>query len=119
VTESFDEQRFVALLDLAGPATALELAMRLDEDLTGVASALRAAGVLQDRPAIRAQSHVLLAIAGTVGANKLFELSERLNGLARGSDGTFISDLLAEIMLLLDQLIQRVRSARSVLMSQP
>ena len=112
MTDEFDEHRFRALLDLAGPATARELATRLDEDLTAVADAMSAAGVSADRQVLRAQSHVLLAIAGTVGANRLYRLSVQLNGLARASEGGPFGELLTEIRALLDHLIARIRSAR-------
>ena len=109
----------MALLTLAGPANALELAMRLDEDLTGIATALTAATGQPDRPVLRAQSHVLLAIAGTVGANQLYLLADRLNRLARGVETGPVADVLADIRLLLDLLIQRVRSARAHLAVPP
>ena len=119
LTEEFDEHRFSALLDLAGPVTARELATRLVEDLTLVADALSKAELSADRPLLRAQSHVLLAIAGTVGANRLYHLSERLNGLARASEGGPMAELLSEIRALLDRLIERVRSARAQLAAEP
>lgn len=119
LTEDFDEHRFMALLDLAGPATAHELASRLDEDLTLVANTLRAAEFSADRQILRAQSHVLLAIAGTVGANRLYQLSERLNRLARGHEGGPFGELLAEIRDLLDRLIARIRRARAQLTAKP
>jgi len=119
VTESFDEQRFMALLNLAGPQTGLELVMRLDEDLSRVAAALTAAASGPDRQSLREQSHVLLAIAGTVGADGLYVLAERLNRLVRAPEALVASDILAEIGLLLDQLINRVRSARADLAALP
>lgn len=119
VTERFDEQRFMALLILAGPETGLELVMRLDEDLSRVATALTQAAPGPDRPALREQSHVLLAIAGTVGADGLFVLAERLNRLVRAAEEVALSDILAEIGVLLDLLIDRVRSARADLAAQP
>ncbi len=115
MTEIFDEQRFAALLDLAGPAHALDLAMRLDEDLSRVSQALTVAAVDLDRPKLRETSHVLLAIAGTVGANRLCDLATRLNARVRGDEGGAFSDLLPEIALWLDDLITRVRRARAAL----
>ena len=117
--EEFDERRFTALLDLAGPSTAQELALRLDQDLTLVSDALTQAGLAFDRHQLRTQSHVLLGIAGTIGANRLYHLSERLNGLARGQEGGHFVDLLAEIRVLLDRLIQRVRLTRVQLTAKP
>ena len=109
----------MALLNLAGPVTGLELAMRLDEDLSGLATALTKAALGPDRHKLREQSHVLLAIAGTVGANQLFVLADRLNRQVRAQDATPVPDLLAEIGVLLDSLINRVRSARANLAAMP
>ena len=100
-------------MDLAGSAHALELAMRLEEDLTGVAAALTKAARLLDLPKLRLHSHVLLAIAGTVGANRLCDLASDLNAQVRAPEVGSLSDLLAEIALLLDHLIDRVRIARA------
>ena len=118
VTEEFDELRFMELLSLAGPATARELAMRLDEDLTLVAQALIQAELTADRHQLRAQSHILLAIAGTVGANLLCQMSGRLNGVVRAPEGGPFADLLAEIRVLLDRLIARVRLVRRQLAAE-
>ena len=119
MNESFDDQRFLDLMNIAGPANALELAMRLDEDLSRIAATLVDAAQNLDAPTLRAQSHVLLAISGTVGANQLYLLAERLNRLARGADTGPVTDLLADIRHLLDKLIQRVRVMRANLVGQP
>lgn len=108
-TEEFDERRFRALLDLAGPSTALELTSRLDEDLCHVATALTESEKPMDQHVLRAQSHVLLAIAGTIGANRLYHLSERLNGLAKAPDAGPVADILCEIRALLERLILYIR----------
>ncbi len=109
----FDLHRFTALLDLAGPDTAQELTARLDEDLSRVAKALTQAETGLDHQVLRAQSHVLLAIAGTIGANRLYWLSQRLNALARAQDGGAMGDVLTETRANLDKLISRIRLARS------
>ena len=93
--------------------------MRLDEDLSRVATALTQAAVGPDRQTLREQSHVLLAISGTVGANGLFVLAERLNRLVRAPEAVVVTDLVAEIGVLLGQLIDRVRSARADFADQP
>jgi hypothetical protein len=119
VTESFDEPRFLALLNLAGPEMGHELLLRLDEDLSRVAAALVKATAGPDHPALREQSHVLLAISGTVGADGLYVLAERLNRLVRALEPAPVSGVLAEIAVLLDQLIARVRSAQKDHAAQP
>ena len=116
--ESFDEDRFAALMELAGPQVALELAERLDDDLTSVAQALDKAGKNGDHRTLRSQSHVLLAIAGTVGATRLHELSHSLNLIIRACETTNVRALLIEIRVCLEDVITRVRLVRSGLVSQ-
>lgn len=115
MNEHFDEDRFLALLAMAGPSNAHELTMRLDDDLSGIADALTAAHVQDDSPTLRAHSHVLLAIAGTVGATQLYLMADRLNRLAQGIERGPVGDVLAEITVLLALLIDRVRQVRKTL----
>ena len=110
MTNSFDEQRFTALLDLAGEDTAAELALRLDEDLTNVGLALTSG---QDKVMLHAQSHILLSIAGTIGATRVFDLAKRLNALTRMAEPVDMSAVLADVGVALNDLIMRVRSIRA------
>ena len=118
-TEDFDEGRFNALLELAGPSTARTLATRLDEDLTLISRSLTQPAVLADRQLLRAQSHMLLGIAGTIGANRLYQLTAHLNSLPQAHDSGLIADLLGEIHALLDRLILRIRSTRAHMSAKP
>ena len=110
VTDSFDEERFAALLDLAGQESAAELTQRLDEDLTNVDLALTKAA---DPVVLHAQSHILLAIAGTIGATRVFDLAKHLNALSKMAEPVGIALVLAEIRVALNELILRVRSMRT------
>lgn len=80
-----DRAIFDNLLSLAGPQVAPELLRQLAEDLAGVAASLPTALAAQDRAALRAQTHVLMALAGSVGAGPLYEAATRLNLVAHGS----------------------------------
>jgi hypothetical protein len=117
LTKHFDEERFAALLGLAGQATAVELARRLDEDLTKVGHALSLAQTTADHAALHAQSHILLSIAGTIGATQVFDLSQRLNTLVRGLESDRLSGIVAqtltEVRAALQVVILRVRYTRS------
>jgi HPt (histidine-containing phosphotransfer) domain-containing protein len=118
-TEEFDESRFKALLELAGPSMARTLTIQLQEDLALVAEALTEARASADHRVFRKQSHVLLGIAGTIGAVRLYELSQRLNNLTRDQGGSILADLLAEIFAVLDRLLARIRSAHAQLAAMP
>lgn len=102
--------RFAHLLEIAGPATAAELVARLSEDLRSVERGLLSAARGPHWPGIRAQSHVLIALAGTTGAIRLQHLCEDLNELANRSlpdRGTFLI-LLPQTLEALDALIHFV-----------
>lgn len=117
--EDFDERRFVALFRMAGPEGARELADRLDKDLTMISQALSSVQLRPDHQVLSAQRHMLMAIAGTIGANQLYRLSERLNGISRAPEGAELAEFLVEIQRLLTFLIHRVRSLPSDLVARP
>jgi HPt (histidine-containing phosphotransfer) domain-containing protein len=80
-----DRERYLRLMELAGPEGAQELLDRLDEDLRQVERGL-ARGLAEPNVAeVRAQTHVLVALAGAVGATALQRLAEALNGAAHGA----------------------------------
>jgi len=110
VTESFDEDRFAALLDLAGPDMAAELTRRLDEDLTNVGLALAMAHA--DRAVLQAQSHILVSIAGTIGATRLFQLAKQFHALAVQGESGGLAAALPELRKVLNDVILRIKSDR-------
>ena len=79
---AIDVTQFENLLQLAGPATAAELIDRFLEDLLLAERRLTAAQVGPNWAAIGAQTHVLIALAGTAGGHHLQGLAEELNQLA-------------------------------------
>jgi hypothetical protein len=110
VTESFDDDKFAALLDLAGPEMATELTERLDEDLTNVGLALAKAH--GDRAVLQAQSHILVSIAGTIGATKLFELAKHFHAQTQQPEPGSLEADLSDLRKVLHDVILRVRSAQ-------
>lgn len=83
------------LRQIAGPAAAAEIFARLMEDLSHLRVALANAAQKADMTAIRAQSHVLVALAGTAGAMTLHEDAIRLNTLAQDGKGLAAAVALA------------------------
>lgn len=88
----------------------MELTQRLDEDLTNVGLVLTKA---QDTGVLHAQSHILLSIAGTIGATRVFDLAQDLNALTKAADSVGSDAVVAEIRVALNDLILRLRSMRS------
>ena len=104
---ALDEPAFRRLLTRAGPE-APELMRRLRADLRDVAEGLTAGFANADRLALRKHSHVLLAIAGTIGAQPIHRLALDLN--LRSKDDTCVfaasdaADLLHRLTVLQDRL---------------
>ncbi|SIS69536.1 ATP-binding response regulator [Phaeovulum vinaykumarii] len=107
--DPLDPARFAELLALAGPDQARDLIQRLIADLLRVERQLVAALSQGDTDALRAQAHVLLAVAGAVGAAPLTRLAEDLNAAVRREDAVAIQSLGAETLTRIDRLIQFAR----------
>lgn len=106
MTDCLDEGKFADLLDLAGRETAVELIQRLDNDLTNVGVALTNAF---ESATLNAQSHILMSIAGTIGATRVFDLAKKLNSMTNMTETKGLASLLAEMRVALSELIMRVR----------
>lgn len=90
---SIDRPTFEGLIRLAGPSVAPELLTQLCRDLSEVEKGLTTALAVQDLPAIRSQTHVLIALAGSIGAEGLLHLAKSLNALAQGTEKAPLSVL--------------------------
>ena len=82
-----------------------ELLFRLLDDLKTVEERLLDAFALLDFAAIRAQTHVLISVAGAVGATGLQHLAERVNTAANSQDAAVIKQSVGRLLTLLDALI--------------
>ncbi|MFC7703985.1 hypothetical protein ACFQXB_07245 [Plastorhodobacter daqingensis] len=81
-------------------------------DLETVRVALAAEGALGDRALLRAQSHVLIAVAGTLGGLRVQRLAEELNRAAHTDGMPTIAlgrALLQEIGALVDMIAEPER----------
>ena len=91
-----DTPRFHRLLEIAGPQGAIELLSRLIEDLTNVQRQLRIAVQTTDQALLRTHTHVLISLAGAVGADRLHSLAQVLNSAAHKMDNTAITRMSGE-----------------------
>jgi CheY-like chemotaxis protein len=82
----FDRARFEHLLEIAGPDDSRELLSRLCNDLRTAERGLVAAISRGDMARIRAESHVLIALAGAVGADRLQAGAEAMNAAAHAGE---------------------------------
>lgn len=112
-----DRAAFDHLMEIAGPANVRELLDRLLSDLRRTERALLTAIAAQHSPAIRSETHVLIALAGAVGANRLMQLAAALNAAAHSRDAAGTTParrkLEADTMAAVDRLITVVATERA------
>lgn len=108
VLRQFDAARFQRLLELTGPHHGAELLARLAEDLATTRQRSDAASHAPDWPELRGASHVLISLAGSVGAISLQDLAERMNHAANIKDEAGLRGLVPETLDELDALIDIV-----------
>jgi HPt (histidine-containing phosphotransfer) domain-containing protein len=108
----FDASRLAHLLDITGPALAVELLARLTEDLTTTQSTLSQGAVTADWKRLREGSHVLISLAGSVGALSLQTMAEGLNALAHQQDRDALAALMPSLEGELASLIALIRATQ-------
>ena len=92
-----DDAGFDRLLALAGPSSAPGLVAQFLADLDEVAARLDAGFGAADATALRKASHVLIALAGTVGAADLTDAARRLHAAASAGDGAAMAGERASV----------------------
>lgn len=107
--QALDESALLRLLALAGPADAFELMRRLDADLRHVAVGLTAGLAKGDMAVLREHSHVLMAVAGTIGANHIHHLAQDLNRSAKENGVEVAEPFVTQLLHLLDGLVERLQ----------
>ena len=79
---TLNEARFRSLMQISGPIGALELLRRLTNDLQQVERGVISALADENLAELRAQTHILVSVAGAVGAEDLQAMAQTLNDLA-------------------------------------
>ena len=104
-----DAGRVQELLGIAGPIAAAELMERLKSDLSNVGIGLgQAVGSSLDIDAIRAETHVLISLAGAIGATPLYNLATTLNAAAHRDDNDSIRSLCADTTIMVNVVIEKL-----------
>lgn len=109
----FDPSRIAHLLQLTGPDLAPELLVRLTEDLTATEAALLSGSAAADWNRLREGSHVLISLAGSVGALSLQAMSETLNAVAHRQDHDALAALMPPLSGELAALIRLISGTRA------
>ncbi|WP_431300863.1 hypothetical protein [Tabrizicola sp. BL-A-41-H6] len=112
--KQFEPARFQRLLQLAGPENGAELLARLSEDLIATRNQSSTSMASMEWSGLRAASHVLISLAGSVGAVSLQTLAERMNAAAHATDRTTVAALMPEALGELDALIAVVAATRPI-----
>jgi hypothetical protein len=112
-----DEAALLRLLDLAGPAGAPALLDQIHADLQTVLSDVTTALSRGDRALLRSATHVLMALAGTVGAPRLHAAALAANLAAHAGDSRALSPaatagLTGDLASLIDDIARRRRWRR-------
>lgn len=92
------ERTFAALIDTLAPETRTEVAAQLLADLRAIERALAAALAQCALPQVRTESHALVSIAGSVGAELLHQLAQRLFDAAESGDRAAAHPLGADVL---------------------
>jgi len=105
-----DDTRFQRLLEIAGPQGSIELLSRLIDDLTNVKEQINKATLEMDQAGLRAHTHVLISLAGAVGADRLHSLAQVLNSAAHKLDHAATNRLSEEAILDMERLLEYIVS---------
>lgn len=108
--QDFDPTRFQRLIDLAGPAMAGTLLVHLADDLARCRTLALTGSRDQNWDALRESSHILISLAGSVGALSLQAMAETLNTAAHAQEVTATRALIPALVGELDALIALVRA---------
>lgn len=91
--ELIDMQIYHSLVTTIGQDSMGELLEKVVEDVAGVKTGLLEGAANADSQLIRSNTHILISVAGAIGATSLQLLAERLNAAAHSGNETTIADL--------------------------
>lgn len=112
--DEIDRDSFDRLMEIAGPEASQELLDRLYTDLRRTERGLIAGLAVSDAATIRAETHVLIALAGAVGATRLQGLAQKLNVAAHRRDSANFACQGSDALAQLDRLIHFVTQERAL-----
>ena len=110
--EVVDLAVFEALSAAIGAETMLELLDKVVADLESAGADLAGALPTLDRGPIRSASHILISVAGALGANRLQGCARRLNAAAHSGEDDGIADELRLCLWEIDAAVAFARERR-------
>lgn len=91
--ETIDLHIYDALQAAMGTESMAELLEKVAEDISSVKSGLLAGAAQGNFQLVRSNTHILISVAGAIGAVNLQSLAERLNAAAHGGNEEAIAEL--------------------------
>ncbi len=110
-----DAETYAALCEAVGPELMAELLDKVIADLQAAQRDLVAASGPVDRPAIRAASHILISVAGALGALRLQARARALNASAHTEAEAAIAGAVVECAAEIDLAVAFARERRGAL----
>lgn len=101
---------FDALIEMAGPDVVPELLYQLVSDLTDLQEQLPKSLAEMNWDAIRSNSHVIIALSGSIGATKLETMAIELNLAAHSQEKEIIEKFSPKIFVYLGEAIAFLRA---------
>ena len=108
-----DTAIFAALCEAVGPETMAELLEKVIADLISAQRELSDALVDLDRGPIRSASHILISVAGALGAVRLQACARMVNGVAHGDATDRIADGVRRCIAEIDAAVAFARACRA------
>ncbi len=102
---TIDRNTFNKLWESFEPAIRAELKTRVTEDIRAAAQTVGAAVRDRDLQRLRSGTHVLIAVAGVIGAHKLQSLARRLNSAGHAGDDSALDGDGAELVQEADRVL--------------
>jgi len=96
--EVVDRARFDSLVETIGADSMTELLAKLQSDTDAVAEGLGRGRASLDLAEIRSQTHILISVAGAIGATGVQHAAQRLNAAANRQDAPDIDALCGECL---------------------
>ena len=105
-----DEAVFGALETSIGKSKMAELLSKVSQDLTDVRAGIQNGLTSKDSGPVRAASHVLISVAGAIGAISTQHMAERLNRSANAGDWPMVGRLGTSCLTRIDDLLTVVET---------
>lgn len=105
-----DENIYDALADAIGPVSMAELLGKVSPDIQSARDRLVQARVPLDLVEIRSVTHILISVAGAIGAVRVQALAKQINAAGHQEDGAAVEQDMGALLGEIDRLLDHVRS---------